>query len=223
MAARPKFFICDLLMKARTALITALALFILPGCYEPSLYPYHTPDAVVPAPKEIPGEWQPLVVMGEKKDEKYPSWFFRSDVITTFDQNHRPGLLKTGYFKVGDQFYCTITIGDHEDLRTNEFSQWYTWAVCHCMKVIFENEQMIFRPMALQGCSLKTMDKTGLLQGTLLPGEGGQKDKLMFFTNPSENWMKFIQLYDKDIFCEKYEFRFKRVVATPVISSPAKP
>lgn len=91
---------------------------LLAGCVL-SLEPFYTKESKIDMPA-LNGKWQPVDSVDNPEDIR--PWVFDDDIIVTYDEENRTGLLHVTYFKVGGLIYADTTVSGFDLL-----SKGITW------------------------------------------------------------------------------------------------
>ena len=190
-------------MKKIIVLAFCLASVLCGACVR-SLNPFYTDEVKIDY-KEIKGLWFMQDEGNTGKCEK--AWQFGDDQIKTCSDKGVCGVLKTVYFRIGDNVFMDTTAGDLQEGLVNEWWQMHTLPVHFVSKIEINGDLMVVKPLNNEWF-MENLGDSGL-DGVQV--KTNQYDSLAVDIKPAD-WVQFLAKYAKDekAFSGKAKYTFKR-------------
>jgi len=184
-------------------LLSAIALFILTGCYVQSLNPHYSREQIITLPG-IEGDWRLLDDKGKPEDAR--PWVFGKDKATATEKGGISGKMKTVYFRIGE----TVFMDSVADEPAENTSKWWTMHVfpVHLVsRVEIKDKSLTLTPLDYSWFE-KAIKNKNISLPYIKSGDGEQ---LMFTASPEE-WTVFLKKYSGDpaVFSTDNALRFVR-------------
>ena len=171
------------------ALFTSISSF---GCWVVSINPFYTADTIIQL-NEIDGKWRLIESIGnDVKDKTIEAWTFSSpdNIIESFDENNRRGMLETVYFSIDGTKFIDFMPGDEECL--NEYFAGMLYPVHNLCKIEFTGDTLKLIPLDYS----YVVDYVRSGGETVLEYfQPDDEEQLILFTEEAAGWVGFLKRY----------------------------